>query len=116
MPKWQLRPNVDWYPPAAQRRGEQGVVDMEFGIDGTGHVRDVQQTFAVSDTLGKAARALLQSLTYRVNPSWEVKGYQTLRFNLEVQFLLTGIDAHCPGALPPRVPAAEAVVVCGSLL
>ena len=114
MPKWQPRLNTDWYPPVAQRRGEQGVVDLEFSIDGSGHVRDVRQTFAASDTLGKAARQLLQSSTYRVNSSWQVQGYQTLRFNLEFQFLLSG-NSRCPHALP-RVPGEEAVVVCGSRL
>jgi hypothetical protein len=32
MPRSQIPKNRDWYPPAAKRRGEQGVVDIEYSI------------------------------------------------------------------------------------
>src|SRR5580700_5764956 len=42
----------DWYPAAAKRRGETGVVDLEFSIDGKGHARDVRQIYAATEELG----------------------------------------------------------------
>jgi TonB family protein len=116
MPAFHPDNSLDWYPAAAKRRGEQGVVDLEFSIDSKGHARDLQETYAVSDTLGKSAQALLQSTAFRVRPNWEENGYQKLRFNIEVQFWMGEPGRPCPEYSPPRIPSAEAIVICGYIL
>jgi hypothetical protein len=104
----------DWYPAAAKRRRETGVVDLEFSLDGRGRARDVQQIYAATDELGASSRSLLTDVTFHLAPGWEAKGYQKLRFTIEVQYLLTGSGHPC--APPPvRVPDAQQVVICSSL-
>jgi hypothetical protein len=58
----------DWYPAAAKRRRETGVVDLEFSIDGRGKARDVQQIYAATEELGASSRSLLTDVTFHLTP------------------------------------------------
>jgi hypothetical protein len=107
--------NRDWYPAAARRRGDVGVVDLEFSIDGKGHARDVQQIYAATEELAASARSMLTDMQFHLTSGWEDRGYQKLRFTIEVQYSLKGSGHPCVGeALPPRVPDAPSILICGS--
>jgi TonB family protein len=108
MPPPQILKNRDWYPPPAKRRGEEGVVDIEYSIDSKGRVRDIKETSSGSRTLQDAAHAFLTSTTFKVKPSWEGDGNEKLRFTTEVQFWL----GRCPRNSPARTLGAEVVTIC----
>jgi TonB family protein len=103
-------PSRDYYPTAAKHRGDTGVVDLEFSIDGRGNARDVKQVYAATDELGASTRSLLKDVQFHVPPGWEDKGYQKLRFTIEAQYFL----APCGKEMPTRVSDAQLVVICGS--
>jgi outer membrane biosynthesis protein TonB len=117
MPKFHPTLNVDWYPPAAKRSGEDGIVGLEFGIDAKGHVQDIRRQYGEANDLATSAQAMLQSAVFRVGPGWEDSGYQKLRFAMEFQFSIDepARHRHCSGNSPPRVPGAEVVAICGSI-
>jgi TonB family protein len=103
----------DYYPDVAKRRGETGVVDLEFSIDGTGRARDVQEIYAATHDLGASARLMLSETQFHLSPGWEDKGYQKLRFTFEVHYSLARRGARCE-ELPTRVPDAQLALICGS--
>lgn len=96
---------------SAKLRGVEGVVDLEYGIDDKGHVRDLRGTYSASQTLQDAAQALLRSTTFQVKPNWEADDYQNLRFTAEVQFWL----GRCPRNFPARTVGAEVITICDSV-
>lgn len=104
----------DYYPAAAKRHGETGVVDLEFSIDGKGHARDISQIYADTTDLGASAHRLLTDLHFYLPSGWEANGYQKLRFTLEVQYFLMGSSHPCGNELPPRVSDAQLALICGS--
>jgi hypothetical protein len=103
----------DYYPAAAKRRGDTGIVNLEFSIDGKGHARDVRPIYAATELLGASARSLLTDVQFHLPPDWENKGYQKLRFTFEVHYALWESGHPC-AQLPLRVPDAQLVVICGS--
>jgi hypothetical protein len=105
----------DYYPAAARRRGDTGVVNFEFSIDGKGHARDVRQIYTATGDLAAGARALLMDIQFHLPPDWENKGYQKLSFPFEVHYALWESGHPC-AELPLRVPDAQLVVICGSRL
>jgi hypothetical protein len=117
MPTFHPASNVDWYPPAAKRGGEQGIVGLEFSIDAKGHAQELRRTYGEASDLTTSAQAMLQSAVFRVGPRWEKSGYQKLRFEMEFQFSIDepGRGRRCSGYSPPRVPGAEVVAICGSI-
>jgi hypothetical protein len=115
MPAFHPPSNVDWYPPAAKRRGEQGIVGLEFSIDGKGHVQDVRRNYGDATDLATSAQGMLQSAVFRAGPGWEERGYEKLRFAIEFQFSIDEPGRHCRGNSPPRVPGAQVVAICGSI-
>jgi TonB family protein len=109
--------NLDRYPETALRRGEQGVVDLEFSIDSKGHTREIHETYSDSNAFGAAAQELVRDTTYQVKPGWEESGYQKLRFPIEVQFSIAKGSSSCPREeAPPRIPEAEVWRVCSTLV
>jgi TonB family protein len=118
MPKFHPDFNVDWYPPEAKRRGEEGIVGLEFSIDGKGHVQDVQRSYGEAGDLATSAQTMLQRAAFRVGPGWEARDYEKLRFAMEFQFSIDepSQGRHCHGSSTPRViPGAEVVAICGSI-
>ena len=105
----------DYYPAAAKHRGDTGVVNFEFSIDGKGRARDVRQIYTATGDLGASARSLLMDVQFHLPPDWENKGYQKLRFTFEVHYELWQPGHPC-AELPLRVPDAQLVVICGSRL
>ena len=105
----------NYYPDASRRRGETGVVDLEFSIDGKGRARDVQESYAVTPELAASTRRMLAETQFHISPGWEDHGYQKLRFTFEVHYALAPRGGRC-GELPTRVPDAQLVFVCGSHL
>ncbi|HWG31944.1 MAG TPA: hypothetical protein VN676_15415 [Steroidobacteraceae bacterium] len=105
-----------YYPDAAVRRNQEGVVDVEFSIDGKGHAVDVKETYAAFSDLGKKIPGFLQNATFRVPPDWEANGHRAARFDMEFQFSL-GLLAHgCREAPESRVPGASVISLCRSRL
>jgi hypothetical protein len=111
-PVHHMRNNMDYYPAEAIRRGEEGVVGLEFSIDGSGHARDLLTNYYSSRMLVGAAQAALKSADFRVRPNWEANGYQKLSLTIEFQFGLEWPNRPCPNSLPPRIPGAEVVSIC----
>jgi len=116
MPNFHVPLNVDYYPAASKRRGEQGTIEFEYSINAKGHVTDVHQGEATSEDLAKNARRLWQSVVFQVKPGWEESGYDKLRFPIEVQFWLGIPGRPCPEDVPPKVVDAVVVSVCGTWL
>jgi hypothetical protein len=104
----------DFYPATARRLGEHGPVDVEFSIDGRGHVQDVRQTYAAVREFSTLAVQALNSGVFRVPTDWEATGSQKLRFTVEFQLSLVGPGQTCPGKQTPRVADAYVIMVCGS--
>lgn len=118
MPKFHPDFSVDWYPPEAKRRSEEGIVGLQFSIDGKGHVQDVQRRYGEAGDLATSAQTMLQRAAFRVGPGWEARNYEKLRFALEFQFSIDepSQGRHCHGSSTPRIiPGAEVVAICGSI-
>jgi hypothetical protein len=90
-----------------------GVVDLEYSIDGQGRVRDIKETYNSRRDLISQAEAQLRKAGYTVDSTWEQKGYDKLRFVIELQFV---VSPHCPNLglqTPAHDPRAqETVVTC----
>ena len=116
MPRFVIGGHEDFYPASSRGRGEQGIVDLKFSIDGQGHVSEVKETFAVSRRLGNSAASQLRDGVFRVPPDWVQTGSDKLRFAIEYQFKLVGHGSHCPTPeAAPRITGAKVVAVCGTL-
>jgi hypothetical protein len=96
----------DFYPTTSKRRNEHGIVDVEFSIDGQGHVQQLKELFAASRDLGAAASAYLLDAVFRVPADWEATGSSNKRFVMEFQYFLAGPGATCPGKQTPRAATA----------
>jgi hypothetical protein len=110
-------PPMDLYPAPARRLNEEGVVDVEYSIDGNGHARDVKQLYASSPHLGTHLPEYLKSAAFRVPTTWEQTGSQNERYTMEFQFALSppqGCSATSLAA--PRIPEATVIAVCSSRL
>lgn len=105
----------EYYPDAARRRAATGVVDLEFSIDGKGRARDVKQVYAATHELEASALSVLTDARFQLSAGWEQKGYQKLRFTLEVHYSLAPRGGRCE-ELPTRVSDAQLVLICGSAL
>lgn len=115
-PRMITKPRADLYPDAARARNEEGVVDVEFTIDGKGHARDVKQIYESSPRLGSQIPAYLKGAEFRVPANWEQSGLQSSWFTLEFEFALGTPPKGCGGSPEPRIPGAEVITVCGSRL
>jgi hypothetical protein len=115
MPRFVSGGHEAYYPASSVRRGEQGIVDVEFSIDSRGHVRDVKETYAASRDLGHSAAAQLQDGVFRVPADWVQTASDRLRFTMEFQFELAGRGSSCPTPeTPPRVAGAKVMGICHS--
>ena len=106
MPPSRPMPVLAWYT------WNGGTVDLEFSIDGRGRVRDVKDIYASSRDLIGQAEAQFHHAVYNVDPAWESKGYDKLRFVVEFHF---AVRKRCPGPDPVATHDARAqdtVVVC----
>lgn len=111
--KWrQGQLSQDWYPARARSHGEEGVVDVEYGIDGQGRAQDLRVSYATSVDLTIRVEDFMRLLVFRVPSGWEASESRTLRFTLESQFSL--LPCHFPAAA--RVAHAEQVTICASRL
>ena len=112
-----IAPPTDLYPAVARRLGEEGIVDVEYSIDATGHARDVREVYASAPHLADHIPGYLQSAVFRVPANWEQTGSQNARYTFEFRFALSppqGCSA-LSGA-EPRLPGATVISVCGSRL
>jgi hypothetical protein len=117
MPRFVSGGHADYYPASSKGRDEQGIVDLEFNIDGQGHVFEVKQTFAVSRGLGDSAASQLRDGIFRVPADWVQTGSDKLRFAIEYQFKLLGHGSQCPAPEDaPRITGAKVVAICSALL
>jgi len=117
MPRFVSGGGAGSYPAPSKRRNEQGPVDIQFSIDGQGHVQDLKQTYSASHNLGAAAEAFLTDGVFRVPPDWEATGARNQRFTMEFQFALVEGGARCPAPqTPPRIANAEVVAICSQRL
>ena len=109
--KWsQEHMSRDWYPSGARSHGSQGVVDVEFSIDGEGRAEDLRVTYATSEDLTGKVGDFMRGLRFRVPSGWEASPSRALRFTLESQFALQ--PCHFPA--DTRVADALVVTVCSS--
>lgn len=116
MPRFVSGNSDDLYPAPARRLDEQGPVDVEFNIDGQGHVQDVKQTYAAVHDFSAGALQFLHAGVFRVPPDWEATGSDKLRFSMEFQLSLVGPGESCPSKQSPRVVDAYVVGICGSAI
>lgn len=116
MPRFVSAGTADWYPAPARRLGEQGSVDVEFSVDGRGHVQDLKETYAVASAFRAPAEQYLRYGVFRVPPDWEATGSHKQRFTAEFQFVLASAGQACSGKQTPRVADAYVVVICGSVI
>lgn len=58
---------------------------------------------------------MMREIQFHVTREWEDKGYQKLRFTVEIHYGLARPGGHCE-RLPTRLPDAELVLICGSAL
>ena len=100
----------DWYPAGARSHGSQGVVDVEFSIDGEGRAQDLRVTYATSEDLTGKLGDFLRGLRFRMPSGWEASPSRALRFTLESQFAMQ--PCHFPA--DTRVADALVVTVCSS--
>lgn len=102
----------DYCPAASKRRDETGVVDLKFSIDGKGQARDVEQIHAATEDLETSARSLLTDVKFHLASGWEDKGYQKLRFTIEIKYVVRGSSPPGGKESPPSVSDLQVVVVC----
>jgi TonB family protein len=116
IPRFVIGSDESFYPAEAISRGEQGVVDLEFSIDGRGHVQNLRQVYAAHRDLSTSATAFLENGVYRVPPDWEQSGSTQRRFTAEFQFKLAprGAGSGCSSIQddPPRIPDAVVFAIC----
>jgi Gram-negative bacterial TonB protein C-terminal len=108
---------MDLYSAVARRLNEEGIVDVEYSVDGNGHARDVKEVYASSPHLGSQIPEYLKSAKFGVPANWEQTGSQNARYTLEFRFALgppQGCSATSGAA--PRNPEARVISVCGSRL
>ncbi|HYM41776.1 MAG TPA: energy transducer TonB [Steroidobacteraceae bacterium] len=100
----------EWYPDRARNHREEGVVDVEYSIDGRGRPQDLRVTSAASADLRSAAADFVRMVIFRVPSGWESSTSRGLRFTFEAQFSIA--PCHFPG--DPRVADATLVTICAS--
>jgi TonB family protein len=103
---------ISYYPDSARRSGLEGIVDIEYGIDHKGHAQELRVQFSDSRIFDSRAEDLIRDFQYQVPSNWEAKGYQNLRFDMEVQFWLVAPGGLCPRDRAPRVLQADVATVC----
>lgn len=103
--------DFELYPPAAKIRGEQGVADFDFTIDGQGHARDIKQTYSAGRDLGKDIPHYLESGVFRVPVGWVQAGLENQRYKFEVQYSFIRPGAPCTEK-SPRAVGAEVIAIC----
>jgi len=106
--------NQDWYPAAARSRGSQGVVDVEFSIDGQGRAQDLRVTYATSSDLTSRAGDFVRLMHFRVPSGWEASGARAARFTFESQYAIETSGSSCHFPTDPRVADAPFVTICSS--
>lgn len=95
------------------KQHEQGVVDLEFSIDGQGHVQGTKLLYAEPRNDGLLGMMYLQNRLFGVPADWDESGLRNLRFTLEFQFPVAGAGMPCADtASPPRIPDTPVVRVC----
>jgi hypothetical protein len=106
MPRFNAENVSPWYPPASMKGTE--AVDLEFSVDGRGHAKDLQETYAPSPELGAIASAYVRGRLFVVPADWEAKGSQNQRFTIEFQF-----STRCPPpGTQPRIPDVPVIATC----
>jgi hypothetical protein len=113
MPPFVPGPAGMFYPPAAQRKSQQGVVDVSFTIDAEGHVQNLTTDFVEYDALAKNVPSYLQYGTFRIPSDWASSGNTEHRFQVEFQFKLTDSQEVCARELPTHAPGAKIMRICG---
>ena len=103
--------DFDLYPPAAKVRGEQGLADFEFTIDGQGHARDIKQTYSSGRDLGRDIPHYLENGVFRVPVGWAQAGLENQRYKFEVQYSVIRPGAPCTEK-PPRAVGAAVIAIC----
>jgi hypothetical protein len=106
----------DFYPTTSTRRGEQGMVGIEFSIDGKGRAQQLKELHAPSHDLAAAASAVLKEGVFRVPADWEVSGSHNQRFTMEVEFTLVELGTPCHSVQPAHTGTAAVVRICGTAI
>lgn len=95
------------YPEGEWAAGEQGVVDVEFRIDGRGVAQDVKVTNDAARDFSKVVVSTLRSGGFKIPPGWEQSAASKERFTMEFRFQL-----GCPATFPlPKAPR-QVVTIC----
>lgn len=117
MPKFLMGSSTDdYYPDRARALGEQGVVDVEFSIDGSGAAQGVKVTNHAYRDLSDAALSMLRASGFKIPQGWEQSGASKGFFTMEFRFELTP-DGSCPPTQPPRrPPIAEVLTTCSAAI
>ena len=112
-PPRMIAPPTQLYPPQARRLGEQGVVDFEYTIDGSGHAQDIQQLYASAPQLAELIPAYLRSAQFRVPANWEQTGSANGRYTTEFRFALSPPQGcGAVSTAEPRIAGAWVIGVC----
>src|SRR5258708_35310894 len=108
MPKFDFALGV--YPATAAQRHEQGVVNIEFSIDGHGNAKELKQIYATAPAFAATSSTYLKNRKFSVPANWEATGSQTQRFTIEFEYSMP-----CPAPnTQPRVPGATVVAICST--
>lgn len=101
------------YSDRARRLGEQGIVLLEFNIDGGGVAQGVKVKDGANADLADTAKSLLKSGGFKVPQGWEQGGGSKQSFTMEFRY-----ELRCPPdhPLPEVVPDAQVETICGSTL
>jgi outer membrane biosynthesis protein TonB len=113
MPPFVPGPAGMFYPPGAQRKSQQGIVDVSFTIDAEGHVQNLTTDFVEYDALARNIPSYLQYGTFRIPSDWASSGNTEHRFQVEFQFKLTDSQETCARELPTHTPGAKVMRICG---
>jgi TonB family protein len=112
MPEFLMGSSMDYYPDRERRLGEQGVVDVEFAIDGRGAAEDVKIRNHANRDFSNLALSMLRSGGFKIPQGWEQSGASKQSFTMEFRF---GLD--CPAKLPPsklKLPPQQVITICSS--
>jgi TonB family protein len=111
MPRFLMGSAVeDYYPNRERRLGEQGVVDVEFSIDGQGVAQGVKVTNRANRNFSGVAVTMLKSGGFKIPRGWEQTGGPKRSFTMEIRFGL-----NCPTTFPPsNLPDAQVITICGT--